>query len=706
MNAFLLELLNMSLVASLLIVAVVILRLVFKKAPKAVFCLLWGLVGLRLICPFSFESKLSLVPDSEPISHISQFDASELTPQTVYKKVVSFETEEGSVVVRTEDTTEFDYVGFILKLLPYVWAGGVGAMAVISAVSLIRLKSKLVVSLKEEGRIWRSDGIKTPFILGVIRPKIYIPSHLSEEEKNVVVAHEKAHIKRLDHIWKPLGYTILSIHWFNPLVWVAYALLCKDIELSCDEYVIKKMSASEKKLYSNTLLSCNAPKHLLTACPVAFGEVGVKARIKGVLSYKRPAFWIIIVSVLVSAIVAVAFMTDPLNTQYVYKNEAELLESTILRENTPQKNKDLFCCESHQVIQRDVKGSFITYYTAFGFGGYTLSEGEIKAEEEFFSPAIISAELTKDGEYKLVDYWTPQSGEGYEKSVKERFPANHADKVIYGVSYENTLKKANEKKAEEHFSVETEAKTQGEYPRFTGEILSVDETYYRVAPSDSNTALWQEVDEVYVSKNALYGSSAEFIEGDIVQVTYDDVSFEQEPVTLSSVSSISLVTKIFQRIEPLAVNFFRQYTTEGMEIYGSASGVEGLKVYRYMPETPVPPENIEENATYIYYDRFAPYLCLDYNTGFATFAYGLDQTIIGVFEESEGKLTIKGYHYSRTYPNLNGDSYVFELTPEGYALDRENSDYINIYRYTLQGELYEDLPQGAVFEEVKNLIEA
>lgn len=300
--------LNTSISASFLVAAIVILRLILKKAPKALFVALWGLVALRLVCPFTIESALSLVPSAETIP-TEQFYYQEtrhddynlaLVDNPIYPEAVAY-TVPGGV-----ESTSWDFMFFY-----FVWLGGIGAMLIYTAVSyiIVRRKVKMSAPLRENIRI--CDGIKTPFILGIIKPKIYIPSDMNEQDTEYVIAHEKAHLKRRDHWWKPLGFLLLSVHWFNPVMWAAYILLCRDIELACDEKVIKSLGTESKKLYSEALLNCSIPRKMIAACPLAFGEVGVKQRIKSVLNYKKPAFWIIIIAVIASIVVAVCFMTNP-----------------------------------------------------------------------------------------------------------------------------------------------------------------------------------------------------------------------------------------------------------------------------------------------------------------------------------------------------------------------------------------------------------
>lgn len=298
---------NTSISASFLVGAIVILRLVLKKAPKAVFVALWGLVAIRLICPFTIESALSLIPSAETIP-TEQFYYQEamhddynisIVDNPVYPETVTYTT--GSV----------DSAGLKSVVYYLAWICGAGAMLIYAAVSYFIVRHKVKISERLRDNIRLCDGIKTPFILGIIRPYIYIPSDMNEQDADYVIAHEKAHLKRRDHWWKPFGFLLLAFHWFNPVMWIAYILLCRDIELACDEKVIRNLGDEIKKPYSEALLNCSAPKKMIAACPLAFGEVGVKQRIKSVLSYKKPAFWIIIIAVVASVAVAVCFMTNP-----------------------------------------------------------------------------------------------------------------------------------------------------------------------------------------------------------------------------------------------------------------------------------------------------------------------------------------------------------------------------------------------------------
>lgn len=310
MTELFLKILNMSITAGWLILAVVLLRVLLKRAPKWVRCVLWALVAVRLVCPFSMESGLSLIPDAEPVSYRAaeyqiQLPAGERGPAS--PDTAGTAVPDAAVPTAAEGGPELP----VAELAAAVWAAGVAGLLLYALISALRLRRRVRAALLLRDRIWICDEIDSPFILGVFRPRIYLPSDMAGEEMEYVLAHEQAHLKRRDHWWKPIGYLLLAVYWFNPLVWLAYVLLCRDIELACDEKVIRQLGAADKKAYSRVLLSRSMSRRAVTACPLAFGEVGVRARVRSVLSYKKPAFWVILAAVIACIILAVCFLTDP-----------------------------------------------------------------------------------------------------------------------------------------------------------------------------------------------------------------------------------------------------------------------------------------------------------------------------------------------------------------------------------------------------------
>lgn len=310
MEAVFLEFLNMSITASWLVLAVVVLRLLLKKAPKALVVVMWALVGIRLICPFSFESVLSLIPSAETIPS----DIIYSNTPVIQSGISSLDSTVNPIISETLAPDISDSISpmqVILFFASSAWIAGVVVMLLYTLISYFRIYRQVREAILLKDNIWLCDYISTPFILGVIRPRIYLPSSMRETDIEYAIAHEKAHLKRHDHWWKPLGFLLLTIYWFNPILWIAYVLFCRDIELACDEKVLKGMGTEVKKLYSNALINCSVSSKIITACPLAFGEISVKARIKSVLNYKVPAFWVIIATVIVCIGVGACFLTNP-----------------------------------------------------------------------------------------------------------------------------------------------------------------------------------------------------------------------------------------------------------------------------------------------------------------------------------------------------------------------------------------------------------
>lgn len=310
MEAVFLRQLNMSITAGWLVLAVIALRLILRKAPTALRCVMWALVGMRLVCPISVESFLSLIPSTEPIREELMY-----APAPTIDSGIEFVNRTVNPIISealsSEGATGVNPVMAITSAASCIWIVGMAAMIVYTLVSYIRIRRSVREAIELTEGIVICDRISAPFILGVFRPRIFLPSSMNETDTAYVIAHEKAHLKRRDHLWKPIGFAILTVYWFNPLIWIAYILLCRDIELACDEKVIRELGAEIKKPYSEALINCSVPRRSIAACPLAFGEVGVKGRIKSVLNYKKPAFWLIAVTLAACVAVGVCFLTDP-----------------------------------------------------------------------------------------------------------------------------------------------------------------------------------------------------------------------------------------------------------------------------------------------------------------------------------------------------------------------------------------------------------
>ena len=311
MAAVFLKLLNLSISASWLVLAVLVLRLVSKRSPKWMNVLLWGIVALRLVLPFSIASALSLIPSAETVSPAAVQFAPAPTITSGVSIIDNAVNPSLSEHFAAAPTASVNPLYVWTEIAGWVWLIGLGAMLLYALVSYLRLRRRVSVSLPIQDHIYLCDAISSPFILGVVKPRIYLPSGLDEVQRQNVLAHEQAHLARRDHWWKPLGFALLAVYWFNPVLWLAYALLCRDIELACDERVIRTMDESAVKTYSTVLLACSMPRKAAITCPLAFGEVGVKERVKNALHYKKPAFWVVAASVAVCVVVAVCFLTDP-----------------------------------------------------------------------------------------------------------------------------------------------------------------------------------------------------------------------------------------------------------------------------------------------------------------------------------------------------------------------------------------------------------
>ncbi len=309
--------LNMSISASILILVVLLLRLLFRKAPKWVTILLWGLVAIRLICPFDLETPFSLMPKTEWITEDTSFSDENTYFDSVAPEHITpdpnFADNVNVHYYPLEPHIEIHRGVNPVFVLNCVWLAGIAVMLVYMFVSYICVYRRIRGAKQFKDNIYTSEAVSSPFVLGLIRPRIYLPEKMDAVSMSYVIAHEEAHLRRLDHLWKPIGFLLLAVHWFNPLIWIGYILLCRDIEMACDERVVRTMNDEERVDYSEALLACSVSRKMITACPLAFGEVGAKERIMSVLNYKKPAFWIIVAALIACAAAAVFFLTNPID---------------------------------------------------------------------------------------------------------------------------------------------------------------------------------------------------------------------------------------------------------------------------------------------------------------------------------------------------------------------------------------------------------
>ena len=383
MNEFFLKLLNMNISASWIILVVLVLRLLLKKAPKWINVLLWAIVAVRLICPFTIESVMSLMPSAETINPHTITS----TP-TINIGIPSINTtlnpiiQESTIVVSQEES--INIFQLLISVFSKVWIAGIGLMLTYSVISYIRIKRKIGTAVLLRDNIYQSETVVSPFVLGIIKPKIYLPFNICEKDMESVIIHEQAHIHRKDYLWKPLGFLLLMLHWFNPLVWLGYILLCRDIEVACDERAIKEMTTEQRADYSQALLACSVNRRMISACPIAFGEVNVKNRIKSVLNYKKPTFWIIIVAIIASIVVAACFLTNPVNS----KDSTDDNMTTV--ENKPKDDEvnteiktDAHTDTNTSIDISELKAKYPTYFNLDKTKGLTVYVWQMSANSYY-----------------------------------------------------------------------------------------------------------------------------------------------------------------------------------------------------------------------------------------------------------------------------------------------------------------------------------
>jgi len=502
MNELFLKIINMSISASWLILAVLILRLVLKKAPKWVNVLLWGIVAVRLICPFSFESALSLIPSAEPIP----LDIEMAAKPTIDSGVPAINSVVNPVLSSFAPPqhvlTSANPLQIWIPILNIIWLIGVGALLLYTAVSYWRLCRKVDTAVRYKDNIFQSEHVSSPFVLGLIKPRIYLPFKLDGQNLEHVVAHEKAHICRKDHWWKPLGFLLLTIHWFNPLMWLAYVLLCRDIELACDEKVIKELDNEQRADYTQALVACSVNRRVIAACPLAFGEVGVKERVKSVMNYKKPAFWVIILAVIACVIVAVCFLTNPKQDSYT------------LRIVVPAGSQEKFVYTDEEVST--IKNT-IKIWSGDGLGDTEVLLSPVSKTTEtgytatYLTPGMpVEFDAEKDTWFKV--------GVNMQNSTNE-------DIIVY-VKVENVAVRISDESTPDRM-------------RFEAEILEIHDGNYLVKPVEGSWEL-NSADRIEVPIRNAHPSPEPEI-GDVIEIEYSGEILETYPSRITEVFSIRVV---------------------------------------------------------------------------------------------------------------------------------------------------------------------
>lgn len=437
------EIVNMSVSACWIILTVILLRLILRKAPKWINCVLWGIAGWRLVMPFSFESVISLIPSAEFVSDelLHSHSSVDVSGGEILKYVgnnpVRYELgiSDGSLVFNEITAPDVDIVNPVLLnmyIFGIIWLVGVAVLSLYTVISFIRLKSKIKTAVLLRDNIYQSEAVVSPFVLGIIKPKIYLPFNMSEQNMEHVIAHETAHIKRKDYLWKPIGFLILTVHWFNPMVWLGYILFCRDMELACDERVVKQLNNEQRADYSEALLTCSVNRRRIAACPIAFGEVSVKSRIKSVLNYKKPALWVIIVALVSSAVVGVCFLTDPKTPEDPTTTIEYAVAQAILRENEPAYYDFATECaaEGHIIYGTEAEGDIHKVYVLTSYSRFGFENGYFIDQSGGITPAVMTFEKTDSG-YELLDIEYVSDGSEYVPSIERLFPKKYQNRVKY-----------------------------------------------------------------------------------------------------------------------------------------------------------------------------------------------------------------------------------------------------------------------------------
>ncbi len=429
MNAFFIKLINMSITGAWMILAVILLRLLLKKAPKWLTCALWALVAVRLIFPFSIQSLFSLIPSRETIpSGVVHYSV-----PTINSGVQPLDHAFDAFVQEVYKAHSVEWGNPLSEWLPIaeiIWISGCLLLLIYALISWIRIKVLVSASVPIRDHIRACDEICSPFILGLFRPVIYVPSSLSERDLDLALLHEKAHLQRRDHWWKPLGFLLLMIHWFNPLCWVAFILLCRDIEMACDEKVIRKMKREDVASYSQALLDCSVSRKWISACPLAFGENGVKKRIRGILNYKKPTFWILSLSLVACLIFTGCLMTDPKapNRQLSAKLRTSM-DQAVRKHNYNYYNDGFFPTAAYDVFGVERSNDTTCVYTWLLYEEYSFNGTDVQEEHGGSFPVAITFHTPSDDSdlstYEVIDYWEPEDGSTSDRSIMERFPKKY-----------------------------------------------------------------------------------------------------------------------------------------------------------------------------------------------------------------------------------------------------------------------------------------
>lgn len=436
MTELFLSFVNRSITAGWLILPVLCLRWCLRNfRSKDLIFILWGLVGLRLALPFSLPTPLSLVPSAQTIPTDIMY-ASSPAIDTGLSTLNQAVNPMLSASFSPDPAASANPLQIWLALAALIWVIGIALFALYALISLLRLRHRLAEAIPVGENVWVCDHIASPFLLGLIHPRIYLPSALDPQTAASVIAHEHAHLMRRDPIWKTVGFVLLALYWFHPLVWVAYVLFCRDMELACDARATRDFSHAERKTYAEALLACSLPHAGRSFCPLAFGEIGVKSRIRALLQGKKPPHFLVVVTISIIAILAVCFLTDPAQPKSTAPLPSdEVISDAILTHYNAHSTEDLLCTENHAplatVYQENSDGSaVVTEYLMVLYLELARDGDWFREQSGSHIPTALTFHVQPDGSCTLTEYWEPDDGSLYAPEVRTRFPADIAERAL------------------------------------------------------------------------------------------------------------------------------------------------------------------------------------------------------------------------------------------------------------------------------------
>lgn len=441
MTELFLSFVNRSITAGWLILPVLCLRWCLRNfRSKDLICILWGLVGLRLALPFSLPTPFSLVPSAQTIPTDIMY-ASSPAIDTGLSTLNQAVNPMLSASFSPDPAASANPLQIWLALAALIWVIGIALFALYALISLLRMRHRLTEAVPVGENVWVCDHIASPFLLGLIHPRIYLPSSLDPQTAASVIAHEHAHLMRRDSIWKAVGFVLLALYWFHPLVWVAYVLFCRDMELACDARATRDFSPAERKTYAEALLACSLPHAGRSFCPLAFGEIGVKSRIRALLQGKKPSHLLVVVTISIIAILAVCFLTDPVPSDPSESSTSalaltdEVISDAILTHYNAHSTEDLLCTESHIPLlttyrQNDDGSLKVTAYLMVLYLELARDGDWFREQSGSHIPTALTFHVQPDGSCTLTEYWEPGDGSLYAPEVRTRFPEDIAERAL------------------------------------------------------------------------------------------------------------------------------------------------------------------------------------------------------------------------------------------------------------------------------------